>query len=100
MNDCFYEEWPERGSDNDVNPTCSLGLIRMVMRGALDISSMLDVDDERRSGWQDILDKLSDYPVGYTEDGSTEELQGNFVEFPTRKNEEILITRASVFHNN
>ena len=69
VNDCFHEEWPGRGRDNDVNPTCSLGLIRMVMRGALDISSTLDVDGERRGRWQDILDNLSGYPVGYTEDG-------------------------------
>lgn len=69
VNDTFYEEWPERGNDNDVNPMCSLGLIRMVMRGTLDISSMLSVDEGRRARWQDILDKLSDFPVGRKDDG-------------------------------
>ncbi|MBQ0149453.1 MAG: trehalose hydrolase [Bacteroidales bacterium] len=69
VNDSFYEEWPGRGNDNDVNPMCSLGLIRMVMRGALDISSVLGVDDGRRAVWQDILDRLSDFPVGTKDDG-------------------------------
>lgn len=68
VNDCFYEEWPGRGTDNDVNPSCSLGLIRMVMRGALDISSLLGVDSDRRGRWQDILENLSDFPTGYTKD--------------------------------
>lgn len=68
VNDCFNEEWP--GDDaSDVNPMCSLGLVRMVMRGALDISEMLGVDADRRDAWNDILSNLSDFPVGLTEDG-------------------------------
>ena len=69
VNDTFWEEWPERGNDNDVNPMGSLGLIRMVMRGALTISDMLGVDEERRGTWTDILEKISDFPVGTTADG-------------------------------
>lgn len=68
-NDTFNEEWPGRGNDNDVNPMCSLGLIRMVMRGALDISSFLGIDEERHAKWNDILENLSDFPLGLTEDG-------------------------------
>lgn len=69
VNDTFYEEWPKHGKDNDVNPMCSLGLIRMVMRGALDISNMLGIDENKRTKWNDILKNLSDYPVGRTGDG-------------------------------
>lgn len=69
VNDTFNEEWPGRGDDNDVNPMCSLGLIRMVMHGALDISDMLGVDADRRGKWNDILENLSDFPIGYNRDG-------------------------------
>ncbi len=69
VNDTFYEEAPGRGGDNDVNSACSLGLIRMVMRGALDISSFLGVDADKSDKWNDILENLSDFPLGYTDDG-------------------------------
>ncbi len=69
VNDTFHEEWPGKGTDNDINPMCSLGLIRMVMRGALDISDLLGVDEQKRAGWNEIMENLSDYPVGRTNEG-------------------------------
>lgn len=69
LNDCFNEEWPGRGTDTDVNPACSLGLIRMVMRGALDLSDFLCIDGDKQAMWNDILAHLSPYPTGLTDDG-------------------------------
>lgn len=69
VNDTFYETMPGRDPSDDVNSMCSLGLIHMVMRGALDISEMLGIDQSRRDKWNDILENLSDFPVGLTVDG-------------------------------
>lgn len=53
----------------DFNSTLSLGLVRMLFKGMLDMSNFLKVDESRRSHWKDILNKLSDYPTGVLADG-------------------------------
>lgn len=53
----------------DFNSTLSLGLVRMLFKGILDMSDFLAIDEMRRSRWADILDKLSDYPIGTLADG-------------------------------
>ena len=53
----------------DFNSTLSLGLVRMLFKGILDVSDFLAVDGERHAQWINILDKLSDYPVGILKDG-------------------------------
>ncbi|MDR0731136.1 MAG: hypothetical protein LBF63_05650 [Treponema sp.] len=47
----------------DCNPLLSLGLIRMVFRGLLDISRELGDDNPAAKKWRHILDHLSPYPV-------------------------------------
>lgn len=58
------------GSGQNVNPILSLGLVRMVMALALDISRTTGVDAGRREQWQHILDHLSAYPID-EKDGKT-----------------------------
>ena len=53
----------------DFNSTLSLGLVRMLFQGVMDMSDFLSMDKIRQSRWQDILEKLSEYPLGITEDG-------------------------------
>ena len=48
---------------DDVNNVLSLGLIRMVMRTALDMSAALGTDSERREKWQHIQSHLSPFPT-------------------------------------
>ena len=47
----------------DLNPGPTLGYVRRVLRAAIRFSTELGVDAHRRPGWQDFLDRLSDYPV-------------------------------------
>lgn len=64
-NDTLHEiQWwsgpdfvPKNGF-NDVNVILSLGLVRMVMRLLIDLSTSLNVDCERIEKWQHILDHL------------------------------------------
>lgn len=53
---------------SDKNNCLSLGLVRMLFQGMLDISLELQVDAGRRPKWQDILQRLSDFPTA-TVDG-------------------------------
>ena len=53
----------------DFNSTLSLGLVRMLFQGVMDMSDFLSVDRMRQSRWKDILEKLSEYPLGIAEDG-------------------------------
>ncbi len=53
----------------DVNSTLSLGLVRMLFQGMLDVSRFLQTDTERRAKWEDICERLSPYPTGMTDDG-------------------------------
>ena len=45
------------------NNIVSLGLVRLVMKCILSMSSELDIDADKREVWQDILDNISEFPV-------------------------------------
>jgi len=45
------------------NGIMSLGLVRFLLRGTIDISTALGVDADQRAIWQDRLTHLSDYPT-------------------------------------
>ena len=56
-----HGQWRHRLGD--FNSTLSLGLVRMLFQGVMDMSGFLQADADRRSKWEDILARLSDYPV-------------------------------------
>lgn len=58
------------GSGENVNPVLTLGLVRMVLLLALDISRTLGVDAGRHAKWRHILAHLSAYPT-FEMDGKT-----------------------------
>ncbi len=45
------------------NGIMSLGLVRFLLQGTIDLSTALDVDADQRAIWQDRLTHLSDYPT-------------------------------------
>ncbi len=49
--------------EGNVNPVRSLGLVRMVFGGLIEVSSELNVDAERRKKWRHIFDHLAPYPT-------------------------------------
>jgi alpha-L-fucosidase 2 len=51
------DEYPQ------TNGVMSLGLVRSLLRGAIDISTELGIDAALRADWQDRLDKLSAFPT-------------------------------------
>lgn len=51
------------GSGTDMNGIVALGLIRMVMNLALDMSAELGVDADRHAKWKHIRAHLSEYPT-------------------------------------
>nr|WP_121271958.1 trehalose hydrolase [Pedobacter schmidteae] len=48
----------------DFNSTLSLGLVKMLFKGIIDLSTFLNVDAERLAKWQHISKHLSDFTVG------------------------------------
>lgn len=73
LDDAIHE-----GTIGTKNPICSLGLVRLVMETACDMSEFLGVDSERREAWKDRQTRLADYPTQerggktvfrYTEEG-------------------------------
>lgn len=73
-NDCIHENgylagrhepWKNTSTDfsDDFNSLLSLGLVRMLMKGLLNMSEFLGEDEDRRAKWQHILDNLSEYPT-------------------------------------
>jgi hypothetical protein len=74
-NDCAHEnailankipEWnwgAEKDYSNDCNPVVSLGLIRMVFKGLLDLHQELGDNNPRAEKWRHILDHISPFPV-------------------------------------
>lgn len=48
----------------DFNSTLSIGLVKMLFKGMLDVSEHLNVDAERRDKWKHIVNHLSQPPVG------------------------------------
>lgn len=45
------------------NSLLSLGLVRMVFKTLLDMAKALETDAEKYEKWQDILEKISNYPI-------------------------------------
>jgi alpha-L-fucosidase 2 len=48
---------------SDKNNCLSLGLVRALFQGLLEMSEELGTDAERRGKWRDILNRLSDFPT-------------------------------------
>lgn len=73
VDDCLNEVGPWNGPDwrerLDRNNVLSLGLVRMLFRGLLEVDAMLGVGNARRETWEHILAELSPYPIGPGEDG-------------------------------
>jgi alpha-L-fucosidase 2 len=70
-NDHFGEVMPNlknkgvwRNQLGDFNSTLSLGLVRMLFKGIIDVSTFLNVDANRQAKWQHIRDHISDFPTG------------------------------------
>jgi len=55
-------QWKDRLGD--FNSTLSLGLVNMLFRGVIDVSTFLQKDKDRRQQWRNILLHLSKFPVG------------------------------------
>ncbi len=66
----IYNDAIHEGTVGTMNPVTSLGLVRMVMETACDMSEFLGVDADRRAEWKDRHDRLSDYPL-QERDGKT-----------------------------
>lgn len=58
----IYNDAIHEGTVGTMNPVLSLGLVRMVMQTAVDMSELLHTDADRRALWTEIREKLSDYP--------------------------------------
>lgn len=66
--DNFWEVGPWEGKDykqnyGDINPTVSLGLCRMLFKGIIEMSSFLQVDQDKVEKWNHILTHLSAIPT-------------------------------------
>jgi len=48
----------------DFNSSLSLGLVKMLFKGIIDVSSYLNIDTVRQKKWRNIMEHLSDFPVG------------------------------------
>jgi hypothetical protein len=55
-------QWRDRLGD--FNSTLSLGLIKMLFKGMIDVSIFLQTDQARQKKWYDIFEHLSQFPVG------------------------------------
>lgn len=60
--------WREYLKSEDINPSMTLGMLRMFFRGMKDVCWFLNVDQEKQEKWTDILNKLS--PVATDEKDS------------------------------
>jgi hypothetical protein len=60
----IYPSWsPEQGPLFTKNPTMDIALIKALLKGTVEASQILSVDENERKGWQEILDNLPEYPV-------------------------------------
>ena len=59
----IYSDSIHEGSGPDFNPILSLGLVRALFKNMLSTSQALGVDADKRAKWQDILDRLSAFPL-------------------------------------
>lgn len=74
-NDCVFEnqaaargvfDWADENTPDDggqCNPLLSLGLIRMLLRGLLDICRECGIQSPEREQWQQVLEHLSEFPT-------------------------------------
>ena len=60
----------EGGTDPQVNGVMSLGFVRFLLQGTIDVSIALGVDADQRAVWQERLAKLSAFPT-FTRNGKT-----------------------------
>ncbi|MDO3678218.1 glycosyl hydrolase family 95 catalytic domain-containing protein [Paenibacillus ehimensis] len=54
---------PREANEHDDNSILDIAMVKFLMKGLLTASRDLDVDASRRAKWQDIMDKLADYPT-------------------------------------
>jgi hypothetical protein len=75
----IYNDAIHEGTLGNKNPILSLGLVKMVMQTACDMSKLLGVDEERRARWERINTHISEFPLQkksdktvfrYTEEGT------------------------------
>ncbi|MDR3181736.1 MAG: hypothetical protein LBT89_02260 [Planctomycetaceae bacterium] len=59
----IYNDSIHEGSGNDKNPILSLGLVKLVMQTAADMSGLLEEDADHRKKWLHIRDNLSEFPL-------------------------------------
>lgn len=59
----IYNDAIHEGTVGTMNPILSLGLVRMVMQTALDMSDFLGVDKDKRERWDFVRNHLSGYPL-------------------------------------
>lgn len=67
--DVFNETAPWANYKGDFNCIMSLGMTRMTFLGVNNLSRFLGVDKAKRAKWNDILKRLSDYPVTMNDKG-------------------------------
>jgi alpha-L-fucosidase 2 len=66
----IYNDSIHEGSGKDMNPILTLGLLRTLYKNMITMSDQLGVDADKRAKWQDILDRLSAFPL-QERDGKT-----------------------------
>ncbi|MDR1492886.1 MAG: hypothetical protein LBT05_09220 [Planctomycetaceae bacterium] len=59
----IYNDAVHEGSIGSFNPILSLGLVRMVMETARDMSILLDIDADKREKWTHIQTHLAQFPT-------------------------------------
>ncbi len=59
----IYKDAIHEGTVGTINPILSLGLVRMVMQTAIDMSEYLGVDSDKKDIWAEKKEHLSDYPL-------------------------------------
>ncbi|MDR6844681.1 glycosyl hydrolase family 95 catalytic domain-containing protein [Flavobacterium granuli] len=57
----IYNDAIHEGTNGTKNPILSLGLVPMVMKTAIDMSTLLGKNEQERAKWQDIINKMSTY---------------------------------------
>lgn len=61
-NDCIHED-PSPDGKGDMNPILSLGLIRALFQGLIDICDTFCLENWKRVRWSHVLKHISDFPV-------------------------------------
>jgi alpha-L-fucosidase 2 len=64
----IYNDAETEKSGYSTNPTMTLALLRNALDLVIDLSNALKKDLPRQAKWKDILNRLSDYPIGGRED--------------------------------